>query len=82
MTIYDSVAIQQILPHRYPFLLVDRIVELEPRARIVGINDPIPATPQSPFGGMKQSGLGRELGMEGLDAYFETKYVAIGLRQS
>ena len=51
-------------------------------AGIVGINDPIPATPQSPFGGMKQSGLGRELGMEGLDAYFETKYVAIGLRQS
>ena len=37
MTIYDSVAIQQILPHRYPFLLVDRIIELEPRARIVGI---------------------------------------------
>ncbi|MFN6964623.1 MAG: 3-hydroxyacyl-ACP dehydratase FabZ [Pyrinomonadaceae bacterium] len=33
----DSVAIQQILPHRYPFLMVDRIVELEPKARIVGI---------------------------------------------
>lgn len=33
----DSRAIQEILPHRYPFLLVDRIVELEPRARIVGI---------------------------------------------
>lgn len=37
MTILDSVAIQQILPHRYPFLLVDRIIELEPRVRIVGI---------------------------------------------
>lgn len=37
MTIYDSVAIQQILPHRYPFLLVDKIIELEPRTRIVGI---------------------------------------------
>ncbi len=36
-TVYDSVAIQKILPHRYPFLLVDRIVELEPRVRIVGI---------------------------------------------
>lgn len=35
--IYDSVAIQQILPHRYPFLLVDKIVELEPRVRIVGV---------------------------------------------
>lgn len=36
-TIYDSVAIQKILPHRYPFLLVDKIVELEPRVRIVGV---------------------------------------------
>lgn len=37
MVIYDSVAIQQILPHRFPFLLVDKIIELEPRSRIVGI---------------------------------------------
>ena len=37
MSILDSRAIQEILPHRYPFLLVDRIVELEPRQRIVGI---------------------------------------------
>lgn len=37
MIVLDSVAIQEILPHRYPFLLVDRIVELEPRVRIVGI---------------------------------------------
>lgn len=51
-------------------------------AGIIGINDPVPATPQCPFGGMKESGLGRELGSEGLDAYFETKYVAVGLRQS
>ena len=51
-------------------------------AGIIGINDPVPATPQCPFGGMKESGLGRELGSEGLEAYFETKYVAVGLRQS
>lgn len=37
MTILDSRAIQAILPHRYPFLLVDKIIELEPRVRIVGI---------------------------------------------
>jgi len=37
MTIYDSIAIQEILPHRYPFLLVDKIIELEPATRIVGI---------------------------------------------
>lgn len=30
-------AIQAILPHRYPFLLVDKIIELAPRERIVGI---------------------------------------------
>lgn len=37
MTVLDSRAIQEILPHRYPFLLVDKIIELVPRARIVGI---------------------------------------------
>ena len=37
MTVYDSRAIQEILPHRYPFLLVDKIIELEPRVRIVGV---------------------------------------------
>jgi succinate-semialdehyde dehydrogenase/glutarate-semialdehyde dehydrogenase len=49
-------------------------------AGIIGVNDPVPATPQCPFGGMKESGLGRELGHEGLEAYLETKYVSIGLR--
>jgi succinate-semialdehyde dehydrogenase/glutarate-semialdehyde dehydrogenase len=51
-------------------------------AGIIGINDPVPATPQCPFGGMKESGLGRELGHEGLEAYLETKYLAIKLRDS
>jgi len=37
MIVLDSRAIQEILPHRYPFLLVDKIIELEPRTRIVGI---------------------------------------------
>jgi 3-hydroxyacyl-[acyl-carrier-protein] dehydratase len=36
-TIYDIRQIQEILPHRYPFLFVDRIIELVPRDRIVGI---------------------------------------------
>jgi beta-hydroxyacyl-ACP dehydratase FabZ len=36
-TILDSRAIQELLPHRFPFLLVDRIIELVPRERIVGI---------------------------------------------
>src|SRR5262249_9152464 len=48
-------------------------------AGIIGLNDPVPATPQCPFGGMKESGLGRELAHEGLEAYLETKYVSIKL---
>jgi 3-hydroxyacyl-[acyl-carrier-protein] dehydratase len=35
----DYAAIEQILPHRYPFLLVDRITELEPDRRIVGVKN-------------------------------------------
>lgn len=49
-------------------------------AGIIGMNDPVPAAPQCPFGGMKESGLGRELAHEGLDAYLETKYVSLKLR--
>jgi hypothetical protein len=46
-------------------------------AGIIGVNDPVPATPQCPFGGMKESGMGRELAHEGLEAYLETKYVSM-----
>ena len=35
----DSVAIRKIIPHRYPFLLVDRIIELTPGQRAVGIKN-------------------------------------------
>ena len=38
-TILDAVAIQKIIPHRYPFLLVDRIIELDPGKRAVGIKN-------------------------------------------
>jgi 3-hydroxyacyl-[acyl-carrier-protein] dehydratase len=36
-TVFDTVAIQALLPHRFPFLLVDKIIELERRVRCVGI---------------------------------------------
>lgn len=36
-TVFDILQIQELLPHRYPFLLVDRITELERRVRCVGI---------------------------------------------
>lgn len=35
----DVVHIQELLPHRFPFLLVDRIVEIEPGKRIVGVKN-------------------------------------------
>jgi succinate-semialdehyde dehydrogenase/glutarate-semialdehyde dehydrogenase len=43
---------------------------------IIGANDGLPSTPQAPFGGFKESGLGREGGRWGLDEYLETKYVS------
>lgn len=46
---------------------------------IVGINDPRPATPSAPFGGFKQSGVGREGGHEGMEAFLETKLLSIVL---
>jgi succinate-semialdehyde dehydrogenase/glutarate-semialdehyde dehydrogenase len=45
---------------------------------IVGLNDTVPTVPQAPFGGWKESGIGREGGIEGIDAYLETKYVSVG----
>ncbi len=47
-------------------------------AGTVGVNDAVPSTSQCPFGGMKQSGLGRELGSEGLDGFLETKHISFG----
>lgn len=44
---------------------------------IVGWNDGAPSTAQAPFGGMKESGIGREGGQEGLEAFLETKYISI-----
>jgi succinate-semialdehyde dehydrogenase / glutarate-semialdehyde dehydrogenase len=48
-------------------------------AGIIGINDGLPTTSQAPFGGVKQSGWGRELGIEGMDAFLETKHISIGI---
>lgn len=46
---------------------------------IVGWNDGLPSAAQAPFGGMKESGYGREGGHEGIEAFLETQYVSIGL---
>jgi UDP-3-O-[3-hydroxymyristoyl] N-acetylglucosamine deacetylase/3-hydroxyacyl-[acyl-carrier-protein] dehydratase len=37
--VFDTNAIQNILPHRYPFLLVDSVIEFEPEKRIVGVKN-------------------------------------------
>jgi succinate-semialdehyde dehydrogenase / glutarate-semialdehyde dehydrogenase len=44
---------------------------------IVGLNDALPTVAQAPFGGFKESGLGREGGHYGIDEYLEVKYVSI-----
>jgi betaine-aldehyde dehydrogenase len=49
----------------------------ELRAGTVWINDPLTDNDAGPFGGFKQSGLGRELGREGLEAFQETKHAHI-----
>lgn len=46
---------------------------------IIGWNDGLPSAAQAPFGGMKESGYGREGGQEGIEAFLETQYVSIGL---
>ncbi len=46
---------------------------------MVGVNQGVVSNPAAPFGGVKQSGFGREGGFEGIGEYLETKYVAIAL---
>jgi succinate-semialdehyde dehydrogenase/glutarate-semialdehyde dehydrogenase len=46
---------------------------------IVGLNDGVPSIAQAPFGGYKQSGLGREGGHQGIEEFLETKYISISL---
>lgn len=46
---------------------------------IIGWNHGAPSAAQAPFGGMKESGIGREGGHEGIEEYLETKYISLGL---
>jgi succinate-semialdehyde dehydrogenase/glutarate-semialdehyde dehydrogenase len=49
-------------------------------AGTIGINDGVPSTSNCPFGGLKQSGWGRELGAEGIAAFLETKHISLGIQ--
>ncbi|MFL6558502.1 MAG: aldehyde dehydrogenase family protein, partial [Bacillus sp. (in: firmicutes)] len=46
---------------------------------IIGLNDALPSVVQAPFGGYKESGLGREGGHYGIEEFLEVKYISIGL---
>jgi succinate-semialdehyde dehydrogenase/glutarate-semialdehyde dehydrogenase len=46
---------------------------------MVGVNQGVPSNTAAPFGGVKQSGFGREGGAEGIDEYLSVKYVGIGV---
>ena len=48
-------------------------------AGMVGLNQGVVSNPAAPFGGVKQSGFGREGGFEGIGEYLETKYVAMSV---
>jgi succinate-semialdehyde dehydrogenase/glutarate-semialdehyde dehydrogenase len=44
---------------------------------MVGLNRGLVSDPAAPFGGVKESGLGREGGVDGLRAFTESKYIAV-----
>jgi succinate-semialdehyde dehydrogenase/glutarate-semialdehyde dehydrogenase len=46
---------------------------------MVGINDCAISAPQAPFGGVKESGIGREGGRYGIEEYLNIKYLSLGL---
>ena len=59
---------------------VGRVMRLAEKLEygILGANDGMPSTAQAPFGGLKQSGFGREGGHYGIEEYVDVKYVSLG----
>ena len=52
-----------------------KAMESEINAGLVGVNHPMVSMPETPFGGVNESGYGSEGGIEGLEAYLRTKFV-------
>jgi succinate-semialdehyde dehydrogenase/glutarate-semialdehyde dehydrogenase len=84
-TLEEGIALANNTPYGLAGYVIARDLTTATRAYeqlrfgVIGVNDLLPSTPNAPFGGMKQSGFGREMGEEGLHEYLETKFVSIGL---
>ncbi|MGQ0468071.1 MAG: NAD-dependent succinate-semialdehyde dehydrogenase [Sporichthyaceae bacterium] len=82
---YDAEAIAEANNTEFGLVSYAFTTDLERAMRVaeglesgmVGINQGLVSNPAAPFGGMKQSGLGREGGREGIEEFLETKYVAL-----
>lgn len=63
---------------------IDRAFDLSERLEVgmVGVNNGVVSNPAAPFGGIKQSGLGREGGKLGIDEFLEYKYLSVPRRKS
>ena len=62
---------------------IDRALTAAERlqAGMVGVNTGLVSNPAAPFGGVKQSGLGREGGRTGIEEFLDVKYIAIPVRE-
>ena len=62
---------------------IDRAFTVSEKLEVgmVGLNSGIVSTASAPFGGIKQSGLGREGGRLGIEEYLETKYISVPIRR-
>jgi succinate-semialdehyde dehydrogenase / glutarate-semialdehyde dehydrogenase len=59
---------------------VGRVIRLSEQLEygIIGANDGVPSVAQAPFGGLKESGFGREGGQYGIEEYLDIKYISLG----
>ncbi|MGQ0624038.1 MAG: NAD-dependent succinate-semialdehyde dehydrogenase [Sporichthyaceae bacterium] len=82
---YDAEAIAEANATEYGLVAYAYTADLARALRVaeglqvgmVGLNTGLVSNPAAPFGGVKQSGLGREGGREGIAEYLETKYIAL-----
>ncbi len=82
----EAIAIANGVPHGLAGYVMtqdaDRLLRVAEALEfgVIGANDGAPSTAEAPFGGRKDSGLGKEGGTYGLDAYVDLKYVSLRVR--